>query len=64
MSDASPTSVATATGSSPTPAAPPAPVKVRDPWFDNAKMALVVLVVVGHAWTLLPLLTSRAVQAW
>jgi len=26
----------------------------RDPWFDNAKMALVILVVVGHAWTLLP----------
>lgn len=26
----------------------------RDPWFDNAKMALVVLVVVGHSWTLLP----------
>lgn len=22
----------------------------RDPWFDNAKMALVTLVVVGHAW--------------
>jgi fucose 4-O-acetylase-like acetyltransferase len=27
---------------------------VRDPWFDNAKMALVTLVVVGHSWTLLP----------
>jgi fucose 4-O-acetylase-like acetyltransferase len=26
----------------------------RDPWFDNAKMALVMLVVVGHSWTLLP----------
>jgi len=26
----------------------------RDPWFDNAKMALVTLVVVGHTWTLLP----------
>jgi fucose 4-O-acetylase-like acetyltransferase len=26
----------------------------RDPWFDNAKMGLVTLVVVGHAWTLLP----------
>ena len=26
----------------------------RDAWFDNAKMALVLLVVVGHAWTLLP----------
>jgi fucose 4-O-acetylase-like acetyltransferase len=40
-------------------AAPPAPApapaaKTRDPWFDNAKMALVVLVVVGHSWTLLP----------
>ena len=32
------------------PIAPPA----RDPWFDNIKMALVVLVVVGHSWTLLP----------
>ncbi|WP_122818368.1 acyltransferase family protein [Nocardioides pantholopis] len=27
----------------------------RDPWLDNAKMALVTLVVVGHTWTLLPL---------
>ena len=26
----------------------------RDPWFDNIKMTLVTLVVVGHAWTLLP----------
>jgi fucose 4-O-acetylase-like acetyltransferase len=26
----------------------------RDPWFDNAKMALVTLVVIGHSWTLLP----------
>lgn len=25
----------------------------RDPWFDNAKMTLVTLVVVGHAWTML-----------
>jgi fucose 4-O-acetylase-like acetyltransferase len=33
--------------------ATPAP-KQRDPWFDNAKMALVTLVVVGHAWVLLP----------
>ncbi len=31
-----------------------ADVKARDPWFDNAKMALVTLVVLGHAWTLLP----------
>jgi len=37
-----------------TKAGPAAPVKQRDPWFDNAKMALVLLVVVGHAWTLLP----------
>lgn len=29
-------------------------VGTRDPWLDNAKMALVTLVVVGHAWTLLP----------
>lgn len=27
---------------------------VRDPWLDNAKMALILLVVVGHAWALLP----------
>lgn len=33
---------------------PNQPAKVRDPWFDNAKMALVTLVVVGHSWTLLP----------
>lgn len=26
----------------------------RDPWFDNAKMLLVTLVVVGHSWILLP----------
>ena len=32
---------------------PPA-TSPRDPWFDNAKMALVLLVVVGHSWTLLP----------
>ncbi len=41
----------------------------RDPWFDNAKMALVTLVVVGHALTLLPATTgtSRAydfLYAW
>jgi fucose 4-O-acetylase-like acetyltransferase len=33
---------------------PPAAAKTRDPWLDNAKMALVLLVVVGHSWTLLP----------
>lgn len=26
----------------------------RDPWFDNVKILLVTLVVVGHTWTLLP----------
>jgi fucose 4-O-acetylase-like acetyltransferase len=26
----------------------------RDPWLDNAKMALVTLVVIGHAWAMLP----------
>lgn len=31
------------------------PTGGRDPWLDNAKMALVTLVVIGHAWTLLPL---------
>ena len=30
------------------------PTPRRDPWFDNAKMLLVTLVVVGHSWTLLP----------
>lgn len=36
----------------------PSPVaskpRTRDPWFDNAKMALVTLVVVGHSIPLLP----------
>ncbi|MBM9459316.1 acyltransferase family protein [Nocardioides sp. zg-536] len=27
----------------------------RDPWLDNAKAGLVLLVVVGHAWEMLPL---------
>ena len=31
-----------------------APRRSRDPWFDNAKMLLVTLVVMGHTWTLLP----------
>ena len=31
-----------------------APAAARDPWFDNAKMMLVTLVVVGHSWVLLP----------
>jgi fucose 4-O-acetylase-like acetyltransferase len=30
----------------------------RDPWFDNAKFALVTLVVIGHTWTLLPKTTT------
>jgi fucose 4-O-acetylase-like acetyltransferase len=34
-----------------------APRPRREPWFDNIKMVLVVLVVVGHSWALLP--TSR-----
>lgn len=33
----------------------------RDPWLDNAKMGLVVLVVLGHTWALLP---SDATVAW
>ncbi len=32
----------------------PAPAKERDPYFDNAKLVLIVLVVIGHSWTLLP----------
>lgn len=37
---------------SPSPAA--SQPRTRDPWFDNAKMALVTLVVVGHTIPLLP----------
>jgi fucose 4-O-acetylase-like acetyltransferase len=33
---------------------PTATSAARDPWFDNAKMMLVTLVVVGHFWVLLP----------
>jgi fucose 4-O-acetylase-like acetyltransferase len=33
----------------------------RDPYYDNAKMLLVTLVVVGHTWTLLP---DSFVQNW
>jgi len=41
----------------------------RDPWFDNIKMTLVTLVVVGHSWTLLPHNTGTdwaydALYAW
>jgi fucose 4-O-acetylase-like acetyltransferase len=38
----------------PSPPATAAAPPTRDPWFDNAKMLLVTLVVVGHSWTLLP----------
>lgn len=41
------------TEQSPTTASQPGS-KVRDPWFDNIKMSLVTLVVVGHSWTLVP----------
>jgi fucose 4-O-acetylase-like acetyltransferase len=34
----------------------------RDPWFDNAKMALVTLAVVGHAWSLL--LPDSPTNSW
>lgn len=33
----------------------------RDPWFDNTKLLLVTLVVVGHGWALLP---SDTVTSW
>lgn len=32
----------------------------RDPWLDNAKMALVTLVVIGHGWTVLPITTLNS----
>jgi fucose 4-O-acetylase-like acetyltransferase len=38
-------------------AEPPRPE--RDPWFDNVKMTLVTLVVIGHSWTLLPQTTTN-----
>jgi fucose 4-O-acetylase-like acetyltransferase len=31
----------------------------RDPWFDNIKMTLVTLVVIGHSWTLIPQTTTN-----
>jgi fucose 4-O-acetylase-like acetyltransferase len=34
-------------------------VATRDPWLDNAKMALVTLVVIGHTWVLLPDTTTN-----
>ena len=44
----------TALSERPATEAPALPQDPRDPWFDNAKMLLVTLVVVGHSWTLLP----------
>ncbi len=32
----------------------------RDPFFDNAKLLLVMLVVIGHSWTLLPDVSTSA----
>lgn len=32
----------------------PAPAASRDPFFDNAKLLLVTLVVIGHAWVMMP----------
>lgn len=34
--------------------AAPSVTASRDPWLDNAKMALILLVVLGHTWALLP----------
>ncbi|CAB4745811.1 unannotated protein [freshwater metagenome] len=58
MSTATSRADSTPAGAAPetTPATAPA---ARDPWFDNAKMALVTLVVVGHAWVLLPESVTR-----
>ncbi len=55
-----PATAAPAPAADPPPAPPPA--KTRDPWFDNAKMALVTLVVVGHSWTLVP--SDDGLQSW
>lgn len=56
---------AQATGPATSPAAGPEtvaqPKAKRDPWFDNAKMTLVTLVVLGHSWTLLP---DTATNTW
>ena len=32
----------------------------RDPFFDNAKLLLVTLVVIGHSWTLLPAVSTSS----
>ncbi|MCW2784843.1 MAG: acyltransferase 3 [Marmoricola sp.] len=43
------------------PEATPEPLRARrDPWFDNIKMTLVTLVVVGHSWALLPNTTTES----
>jgi len=57
MSSTSPLSHASP--GAPQPEAPPPTQGGRDTWFDNAKIALVTLVVVGHSWTLLPDHTAR-----
>jgi fucose 4-O-acetylase-like acetyltransferase len=43
----------------PAPEAATSRAPARDPWFDNAKMLLVTLVVVGHSWVLLPDSTAK-----
>jgi fucose 4-O-acetylase-like acetyltransferase len=40
--------------SSTSPATKPTTKPPRDPWFDNIKVTLVTLVVVGHSWPMLP----------
>jgi fucose 4-O-acetylase-like acetyltransferase len=48
-----PSTTGPASRTTPSPDGPrAATAKSRDPWFDNAKLLLVVLVVVGHSWTL------------
>lgn len=44
----------TLTAARPTTDGPTRSSSGRDPWFDNAKMLLVTLVVIGHSWVLLP----------
>ncbi len=49
-----PRAMSTTTTASPRSESPVRSGPGRDPWFDNAKMLLVTLVVVGHSWVLLP----------
>lgn len=49
-----------ATVTVPRPARQAAGPRRRDPLFDNAKLILVTLVVVGHGWALLPVTTTTA----